>query len=387
MSTTDPAPTAHELGLMDGTPPVGDALVTLANWQDPPFNRWGFQHVRELVPSARIRPRREPSASSPTTIVTSAASSSRSTATTYTVEQMLDATYTDGFLVLHRGRIVTERYFNGLTPDRTHLIMSVTKSVVATVAGILAGRGELDPEGEITEVIPELEGTSWEGATVRHLLDMRAGTKFNEDYADLDAEVRVFEQVYLWRPRTDDSLPDDACTYMAGLENDRPHGGPFDYRSILTSMLGWVVERAAGARLSELITREVWQPIGAEFDAEITVDAHGTAMADGGLVRDASRSRLGSAICGSSTGRVDGLRIVPEDWVSDTLCRRRRQPRGVPAFGRLSRVSTGVLSQQVVGVRRGASAVRGTGDQRPEDLDRRSFSDGHRQALDVSDGA
>ncbi len=317
MSTSDPAPTAHELGLMDGTPPVGDALVTLANWQDPPFNRWGFQHVRELVPSARV----------------ARAASARELAhdhrdlsgveftldgESHTVEQMLDATYTDGFLVLHRGRIVTERYFNGLTPDRTHLVMSVTKSVVATVAGILAGRGELDPEGEITEVIPELEGTSWEGATVRHLLDMRAGTKFNEDYADLDAEVRVFEQVYLWRPRTDDSLPDDACTYMAGLENDRPHGGPFDYRSILTSMLGWVVERAGGARLSELITREVWQPIGAEFDAEITVDAHGTAMADGGLcatLRDLGR--FGHLWL--EQGRVDGLRIVPEDWVSDTL--------------------------------------------------------------------
>ena len=317
MSTTDPAPTAHELGLMDGTPPVGDALVTLANWQDPPFNRWGFQHVRELVPSARIP--RAPS-------VRELAHDHRDLSgieftvdgDTYTVEQMLDATYTDGFLVLHRGRIVTERYFNGLTPDRTHLIMSVTKSVVATVAGILAGRGELDPEGEITEVIPELEGTSWEGATVRHLLDMRAGTKFNEDYADLHAEVRVFEQVYLWRPRTDDSLPDDACAYMAGLENDRSHGGPFDYRSILTSMLGWVVERAAGARLSELIAREVWQPIGAEFDADITVDGHGNAMADGGLcatLRDLAR--FGDLWL--QNGRVDGLRIVPEDWVTDTF--------------------------------------------------------------------
>ena len=370
---------------MDGTPPVGDALVTLANWQDPPFNRWGFQHVRELVPSARV----------------ARAASARELAhdhrdlsgveftldgESHTVEQMLDATYTDGFLVLHRGRIVTERYFNGLTPDRTHLVMSVTKSVVATVAGILAGRGELDPEGEITEVIPELEGTSWEGATVRHLLDMRAGTKFNEDYADLDAEVRVFEQVYLWRPRTDDSLPDDACTYMAGLENDRPHGGPFDYRSILTSMLGWVVERAGGARLSELITREVWQPIGAEFDAEITVDAHGTAMADGGLC--ATLRDLGAVWPSVARAGAGG-------WPSDRARglgfgharRRRRQPRGVPAFRRLPRVSQGVLSQQVVGARRRAAALLGLGDQRPEDLDRRSFPDGHRQALDVSDGA
>jgi CubicO group peptidase (beta-lactamase class C family) len=317
MSTVDPAPTARELGLMNGTPPVGDALVTLANWQDPPFNRWAFQHLRELVPNARIA-RAATVRELPRDPQELGGIEFTLGGETHTVEEMLNATYTDGFLVLHRGRIVTERYFNGLSPDRTHLIMSVTKSVVATVAGILAGRGELDPEGLITAVLPELEGTSWEGATVRHLLDMRAGTKFSEDYTDLDAEVRVFEQVYLWRPRTDDSLPEDACTYMAGLENDRPHGGPFDYRSILTSMLGWVVERAGGARLADLIAREVWQPIGAEFDAEITVDGHGTAMADGGMcatLRDLAR--FGALWLGQ--GKLDGGRIIPEEWVADTL--------------------------------------------------------------------
>ncbi len=317
MSTRDPAQTAEQLGLMIGTPPTGDALVTLANWQDPPFNRWGFQHVRDLVPNARIgraaAPRALPHDHGDVGDITFELAGE-----THTVNEMLERTYTDGFLVLHRGRIVTERYFNGMTPDRTHLIMSCTKSIVSTVAGILAGRGELDPEAELTTIIPELEGTSWERATVRHLLDMRAGTKFSEDYADIDAEVRVFEQVYLWRPRTDDSLPGDACSYMKGLENDREHGGPFDYRSILTSMLGWVVERAGGARLNELIAREVWQPMGAEFDAEITVDAHGTAMADGGLcatLRD--MARFGQLWV--ELGERDGRRIVPEEWVEDTL--------------------------------------------------------------------
>ncbi len=156
---------------------------------------------------------------------------------------------------------------------------------------------------------------------MRHLLDMRAGTKFNEDYADLDAEVRVFEQVYLWRPRTDDSLPDDACTYMAGLENDRPHGGPFDYRSILTSMLGWVVERAGGARLSELIAREVWQPIGAEFDAEITVDAPRHRDGRRRPLRDPSRSRPVWRICGSSRGV----------WMASGSCPRIGFPTRSPA--------------------------------------------------------
>ena len=76
---------------------------------------------------------------------------------------------------------------------------------------------------------------------------MRAGTKFSEDYEDLAAEVRVYEQVYLWRPRTSSRLPDDATAYFATLKNDGPHGGPFRYRSVLTDVLAWVIERAGGA--------------------------------------------------------------------------------------------------------------------------------------------
>jgi CubicO group peptidase (beta-lactamase class C family) len=285
----------------------------LANWQEPPFNRWGFQHVRELIPTVRIErapspgplPREERDVSG---------LAFEAEGRTWTLAESLDATYTDGFLILHRGRIVSELYRNGLTPSGTHLLMSVSKSIVATVAGILSGRGALDPDAAVTAALPELAATSWEGATVRHLLDMRAGTRFNEEYADPTADVRVYEQVYLWRPRTEAALPEDACTYMAGLANDRPHGGPFDYRSILTDMLGWVVERCGGARLAQLIERELWQPMGAEFDAEITVDGHGNAMADGGVcatLRDLARFGL--------LWLERGAGVVPEAWIADTL--------------------------------------------------------------------
>ena len=298
---------------MGGTPPGPDALVTLANWQDPPFNRWGFQHVRELIPTARIE-RAETPRALPRAERDLAGVAFESDGRTWTLGEALDATYTDGFLVLQRGEILTELYRNGLTPSRTHLLMSVSKSITATVAGILAGRGALDPDAAVTAVLPELAGTSWEGATVRHLLDMRAGTRFNEEYSDPAADVRVYEQIYLWRPRVDAGLPDDACTYMAGLVNDRPHGGAFDYRSVLTDMLGWVVERCGGARLADLVTRELWGPMGAEFDAEVTVDGHGNAMADGGVcatLRDLARFGL--------VWLEGGGGVVPEAWVADTL--------------------------------------------------------------------
>jgi CubicO group peptidase (beta-lactamase class C family) len=320
--------TNAELGLMVGTPPAPGALVTLANWQDPPFNRWGFQHVRDLVPTARIGRGQGPIWRLPRAERELGGLTFRSGRRRLTVDRMLEETATDGFLVLHRGRIVMERYFNGMEPDSRHLLMSVSKSITSTVAGILVSRGALGVDDLVTDHLPELAGTSFEGCTVQHLLDMRAGTRFNEDYDDPNAEVRVYEQIYLWRPRTSRRLPEDACSYFATLKNDGPHGGPFRYRSVLTDVLGWVVERAGGDRLAALISRELWQPMGAEFDAEVTVDGHGNAMADGGIctsLRDLAR--FGQLF--ANGGRRGGRRIVPAAWIADTIA---GAPDGIQAY-------------------------------------------------------
>jgi CubicO group peptidase (beta-lactamase class C family) len=196
--------------------------------------------------------------------------------------------------------------------------MSVSKSVTSATCGSLVEASVLSPNDLVTRHIPELAGTSWDGCTVRHLLDMRAGTKFNEDYSDLTAEVRVYEQIYLWRRRTDATLPLDMTAYFPLLVNKGPHGGPFDYRSILTDMLGWVMERASGVRLHELISHYLWRPMGAEYDAEITVDAHGNAMADGGIsaaLRDLAR--FGQVL--ASGGRRGRTQVIPRAWLRDTL--------------------------------------------------------------------
>ena len=320
--------TAAELHLMEGTPPAPERLVTLANWQDPPFNRWGFQHVRDLIPTARIARGDGPVWKLPRAERDLNGLKFASGRKSLTVGQMLAETATDGFMVLHRGKVVCEQYFNAMTPDTTHLLMSVSKSITSTIAGILIDRGELSAASFVTDVLPELRGTSFEGATVQHLLDMRTGTRFSEDYVDLTAEVRVYEEIYLWRPRSGLALPVDATDYFATLLNDGIHGGPFRYRSILTDVLAWVIERAGGARLAQLIARELWQPMGAEFDAEITVDAHGNPMADGGVcttLRDLARFGLLFANGGMRAGR----RIVPAAWIADTVA---GAPDGVEAF-------------------------------------------------------
>ena len=304
---------------MAGAPPFdAGRLVTLANWQEAPFNRWAFQHVAELIPTARI-PRgdgpvwelgRDERDLSGVTIHRDDHGQP--------MAEFLRQTSTDGILVLRAGAVVWEEYFNSMTPDSRHLLMSVSKSITSAVCGVLVDRGLLSPTDLVTEHLPELSGTSWDGCTVRALLDMRAGTRFNEDYANPEADVRIYEQVYLWRPRTDRGLPDDITAYYRTLENAGPHGGPFDYRSILTDILAWVMERAAGERLPELIARELWRPMGAGADAEITVDGHGNPMADGGIsctLRDLAR--FGMLLHGQ--GRRGNDQVVPSAWIVDTL--------------------------------------------------------------------
>ena len=302
--------------LMAGAPPFPpDQQVTLANWQDPPYNRWSFQHVRELIPTAQIARGSGPTSPLPRADTDLLGLRFRSGDRELTVAELLAETYTDGIVVLHRGQVVAEHYFNGMAPDTPHLLMSVTKSVVATVAGIYAERGWLDLAAPVTEAVPELRGTSFDGATVQHLLDMRAGTRFDETYDDLDADVRTFERIYLWRPDDGEPRAVDALAYFATLTNDDAHGGAFRYRSVLTDVLGWVVEKAGGARLHELIARELWAPMGAEFDAEITVDAHGNAMADGGMcatLRDLARF-------GDLYRPGAGLGLVSPAWLADTI--------------------------------------------------------------------
>jgi CubicO group peptidase (beta-lactamase class C family) len=304
-----------ELGLMQGSPPSLDKLVTLSNWQVPPFNRWSFLHIRELIPTARISRGDGPVAVAEHDHRTVDQITFEFQERKWTIAEMLDATYTDGLMVLHEGRVIDERYVQGMSSDSTHLLQSVSKSITATVVGALQARGVLSTQDLVTDHVQELKGGPFEGCTIQHLLDMRAGIKWSEDYEDANADVCVYEELYNWRPRTHPELPPDAYGYMAGLkQNARPHGGVFDYRSILTDVLGWVIERAGGASFAQLCSSEVWSKLGAQYDAEVTVGPNGCAMEDGGICTTlGDLARFGQMQL--DEGLAPGGRVVPAEWV------------------------------------------------------------------------
>ena len=96
-----------------------------------------------------------------------------------TIGEMLASNYTDGFIVLHRGVILAEVYGNGMRANDPHILMSTTKSFTGSLTGILVSQGVLDVQAAVTDMLPALRGTGYDGATVRHLLDMRVGLDYS----------------------------------------------------------------------------------------------------------------------------------------------------------------------------------------------------------------
>ena len=302
--------------LMAGFPSRPDEQVTLANWRTAPFNQWAFHHVRELLPTADIphdaaNVRELPVKTAPLEGVRIPGAGAKS----LTLDQALKATNTDGLVVLHRGSIVLERYFNGMSERSPHIFMSVSKSMLGLLAGILAGQGILNVSQLVTDVIPELKSTAWEGATVMQLLDMRTGVAFNEDYLATSGPMIAYRRAAGWNPLGPGEQPTDLRSFFRQLtESGGRHGGRFWYVSPNTDLLGWIIERMSARRYADLMSELLWQPMGAAQNAYITVDRLGAPRTAGGMcatTRDLAR--VGQLLL--EGGSYRGRQVVPSSWI------------------------------------------------------------------------
>lgn len=303
---------------MHGFPPAPEGQVTLANWRTSPFSRWAFHHVREIVPSADIpndpaTALEFPSAPADMEALRIDGDGHRA----LSLDEFLDETSTDGVVIVHRGRVVFERYANGMTAESPHILMSVSKSLLGLLAGALAARGDLEPDRSVTDVVPEVAGTAYQGATIRHLLDMRAGVAFDEDYLATSGPIITYRKAANWNPPAPGDTPADLRSfYQEMTKSAGPHGGPFNYVSPNTDLLGWVIERATGERYADLLSELLWKPMGAARSAYITVDRLGAPRCAGGVcatVRDLARVGQ-SMVEGGARG---GKQVVPESWIED----------------------------------------------------------------------
>lgn len=306
--------TARELGIMRGFPPPPEKRPTLENWDLPPFNRWSFQNVRSLLPTVDV-----PRGSGPVTALPqnlqdlNGLTFAAHDGAPRTIAQSLTETYTDGFLVLHRGKVVTEQYFNDMTPQSLHLAQSVSKSVVGALAGALHGEGKLDLDAPLADRVPELAHCGYGDATLNQVLDMQSGVHFNEEYNDPASDMTRIDIAAGWRPPRHGEMRTTIRDVILSLQKVRPHGEVFEYRSVETDVLAWVLERETGMSLARLVSDRIWSKIGAERDAYFTVDEAGTALADGGFnatLRDFAR--FGLMMC--RAGKVGGQDVVPKFW-------------------------------------------------------------------------
>ena len=307
--TSDPRP-----AIMAGSPPT--LIPPRLDWDRAPWNRWSFQHIREVQPTAEVWRGPGP--------VTPLARAERDLDTLDVPQvgggqgpltRLWQDTYTDGFLLMQDGAVVVERYFNGMTPRSLHLSQSVAKTVTGAVAGILIGRGLLDPAAPVTAYLPELAATGWNGALLQHVLDMTTGVRFDETYENPTSEIGQLDVACGWKqppPEADPAFvwPEHVWKLIVSLKDQvRPHGQRFEYRSIETDVLAFAMERVTGKRLPQLVSEEIWQPMGAEESACFTVDRAGYALADGGFnasLRD--YARFGQLFLGGG--------VIPPGWIA-----------------------------------------------------------------------
>lgn len=315
---SDPA----KLGWMVGSPPPSDRILRFddGSYFRFPAMRWSVANFRQLMPTVNV---------------------SRGTGAPAQLERALRddiddvtflpiggerpmtwrdsllANYTDGIIVLHKGRIVYERYFGVLEPEGQHGAMSVTKTFVGTLAAMMVAEGTLNPKRKVADYVPELGRSAFGSATIRQVMDMTTGIRFNEDYADPNAEIWAHAAAGNPLPKPKDYTgPRSYYEFLQTVQPQGSHGDAFHYRTANTDALGWILARVSGRSVARLLSERIWSRLGAEQDAYMTVDSTGTPFAGGGLntgLRDLAR--FGEMV--RHGGRYNGQQIVPKAAVAE----------------------------------------------------------------------
>lgn len=314
-------PTAAELKLMEGFSPPEGQFVDASNWLEYPLNRWAYQNVRRFMPTARLH-------SNPATVVPFAESWRNldgvqvelSENTISSFKQILETWQTDSIVVLHNGKLVYERYWNGMTASKPHAIFSVSKSYIGTLGAMLVERGIIDRELTIEYYVPELANSGFSKATVGQILDMTAGTSWDESPAAMaDPESPARQYGAASGSMTISGVKSvGVAGFLPTVKQDRPHGEIFVYNSPQVDVMNWVITNVTGRSLVDNINAEIWSKLGAESEAYYMLDGRGVAWATGGISACArDMARFGQMMLNG--GHLNGQRIVPDSVVKKIL--------------------------------------------------------------------
>ncbi|TPM40532.1 serine hydrolase [Mesorhizobium sp. B2-3-4] len=293
--------------------------VRLGNWRAAPWNVWAFRNVSEFIPTARI-------AATPGLAedpVVDAGALLRETFSLddrrISVADALRETFADAMVVMKSGRIVADFHAPNFTLQSRHILFSVSKSVTSVIAGILHDDGLLDFDEMVPRYVPELKNCAYGDARVRDILDMQVSLDFEEVYHDPHGPYARYRRAGLLDPSEPSEKVETVVEFIAGLKKGKAdHGGPYNYASPNSDVLGLIIQGASGRRFPDLVSERLFQPLGVRQDAYVTVDRAGTPRTGGGInMTPRDLARIGEMM--RNGGVANGKRIVSREWVHETV--------------------------------------------------------------------
>lgn len=223
----------------------------------------------------------------------------------------LEETDTSALLVLDQGALVHEEYWLTGGLDVPWLSMSVAKSFISALMGIALSEGFLDSvETPVSELVPSLVGSAYDGVPIRDVLQMSSGARWNEDYSDPQSDINRFGRIF--------ALGGSINEFAASLDRELEPGTFNRYNSTDTQVLGMVLVEATGRSVTSYMQEKLWEPLGAESRAFWLLDGEGMEMVFGGLnATGRDYAKLGELY--RLGGTRQGIQIVPADWIEASL--------------------------------------------------------------------
>lgn len=287
-------------------PLAPETKITKEIWLLPENIQWALRNAREIVPTAAILNSPSPAALSVGTLIQDEKLVLKvHDGQPVGMAQYLSENHVDGLLIMHGGKIVYERYFNGMQARDVHSWASMAKSMVGLITMQLAQQQKIDLNAPLASYVPQLRDSPFGQATVQQNMDMQVALKYPPT---LPPDIGMFIAAGLLPARN--GMPDSIRSFLKIPQAlARPEGGIFYYQNGSTEAVAWALERVTGRSLSDLVREMVWEPMGAQDQAYYPLDSAGVEFASGGLhstLRDAAR--FGELI--RNQGRVQGRQVV-----------------------------------------------------------------------------
>jgi CubicO group peptidase (beta-lactamase class C family) len=311
------------LGWMQGSPPPSDKVIRFedGSFYRFPQHRWAMSHWRELRPTVAVSRGDAPVQPLKTKLrrdLDAVTFIPTGGGAPMTFADSLVANYTDGIVVLHRGRIVYERYLGALKEDREHICFSVTKSFFGTLAAVLVHEGSLNRTARVADYLPELARSGFGDATVAQVLDMTTALNHDESYTgEAPASMVRYRNATHFLPRKPGFDGETSIyRFLPTIQKSGQHGAEFHYRTPNVDVAAWLIARVTGKSPAAALSERIWSRLGAEADAYLQVDDDGTPLVGGSLnarLRDVAR--FGEMM--RNEGRVAGRQVISPEVVHD----------------------------------------------------------------------